>query len=153
MPLGRILAGVEPAGVAGVAAAPPVSAKALTASLARSAIDASRASRSVGVLKFADIRHPRLRGELTGSRRTETALRPRWADSPQRIDSIRIGSPVCLDLSLGSSALRGSIQSAQDRGRRASTSLNRRSPVENPALASSPISSAAPATNSVAPGG
>jgi hypothetical protein len=61
--------------------------------------------------------------------------------------------PRLPDLGRGSSALRGSIQRAQASGRRDSTSLSSRSPVDRPALASSLMISAALATSSVLPGG
>ncbi len=147
------------------AAAPPESASAVTGTApvnAARALAASTPSTAGDVLSAVRILLGRLRGELTGSRwHSRAALRPCRADSPQRIQRIRIGSPARPDLSRGGSALRGSIQSAparlrvgaQDSGRRASTSLNRRSPVESPALASSPTISAADASSSAPPGG
>ncbi len=67
--------------------------------------------------------------------------------------SIRIGSPACRELALGSSAWRQYTDRPQEGDRREKTSLSRRSPVERPDFASSPTISTAEATSSVPPGG
>ena len=121
----------------------------------------------------------RLRGELTGSRGTTggaTASMGRFAPADRCFRSA-LGPPSSATWVAGARRGRkytealwpsyraasttacerrpraGRGARAQDSGRRERTSLNRRSPVDSPALASSPTISAAVATSSAPPGG